>query len=409
MPLRDFPIGLTLVLLLGTQPVATDLYLPALPQIAAVFGGQVAQVQWTLTAYVLAFGMSQLLLGPVCDRHGRRATLLWGLALYTVSALASALAGNLAVLIACRLGQGVATAACTIALRAVIRDAYSTAAGMGTMARTYTGMGLIAILSPVVGGVLADRLGWQAPILAVALFGAVTWLIVCMSFAETSMHDASAAQIRIRTLLEHPQFLASSLLAGCSYAAAMCFLMLSPFIFIGEFGVSKVAYGMVPASCSLAFLVGTVACRSRLARGSIPQAVRIGSLLSAAGAASQLMLWLAQVRTPLALLAPQCVFMLGHGFHQPCGQAGAVAPFPRHAGRAAAASGFVITAVAFIAGQLASRGNLPASTMLVIVMSSLGTLVAAVGLFAIPYAYRGNAATSATGHAATTRYVDTKE
>lgn len=388
MRLRDFPIGLTLVLLLGTQPVATDLYLPALPQIAAVFGGQVAQVQWTLTAYVLAFGMSQLLLGPLCDRHGRRTTLLWGLAFYTASALASALAGNLAVLIACRLGQGAATAACTIALRAIIRDAYSTKAGMGTMARTYTGMGLIAILSPVVGGILAATLGWQAPIVAVALFGALTWLVVYLSFAETSTHDANAMQIRMRTLLTHPQFIASSLLAGGSYAGAMCFLMLSPFIFIGEFGVSKVVYGLVPAACSLAFLTGTVACRSRLKRGSVPHAVRIGALLSATGGTAQLLLWLAHVRTPWALLLPQCVFMLGHGFHQPCGQAGAVAPFPQYAGRAAAVSGFVITSTAFVAGQLASHGRMAASTMLVTVMSVLSALVAAVGIFAIPHAYR---------------------
>jgi DHA1 family bicyclomycin/chloramphenicol resistance-like MFS transporter len=394
MRLRDFPVGLTLVLLLGTQPVATDLYLPALPQIAAVFGGQVAQVQWTLTAYVLAFGMSQLLLGPICDRYGRRTTLLWGLALYSAAALASALAGSLAVLIACRLGQGTATAACTIALRAVIRDAYSSKAGMGTMARTYTGMGLIAILSPVIGGILADLLGWQAPILAVALFGALTWLVVYLSFAETSTHDANATQIRIRTLLAHPQFLASSLLAGGSYAGAMCFLMLSPFIFIGEFGVSKVAYGLVPAVCSLAFLTGTIACRNRLKHGSVPQAVRIGALLSATGGASQLLLWLAQVRAPWALLIPQCIFMLGHGFHQPCGQAGAVAPFPQYAGRAAAVSGFLITATAFIAGQLASHGSMRPSAMLVTAMSLLSALVAVVGLLGIPHAYRSGQADS---------------
>jgi MFS transporter, DHA1 family, multidrug resistance protein len=388
MRLREFPIGLTLVLLLGTQPVATDLYLPAMPQIAAVFGGQVAQVQWTLTAYVLAFGVAQLLLGRTCDRYGRRATLLWGLALYTGAALGSALAGNLEVLLAGRLAQGIAAAACTIALRAVIRDAYSTSAGMRVMARTYTGMGGIAILSPIAGGMIADLFGWHATLVAVSVFGALTWLVTYASFVETATPQEQSAGIGIRSLVTHPRFLASSLLAGSSFAGAICFLMLSPFIFIGELGMSKVMYGWVPAACSTAFLTGTLACRACLERTSVPHAVRIGACLSAGGGAIQALLWLAQVRSPWALLLPQCVFMLGHGFHQPCGQAGAVAPFPQFAGRAAAVSGFVITTIAFVAGQAASRSSLPASATLVTVMSILSTAVAAIGLVAIPHAYR---------------------
>jgi MFS transporter, DHA1 family, multidrug resistance protein len=118
------------------------------------------------------------------------------------------------------------------------------------------------------------------------------------------------------------------------------------------------------------------------------RAIRIGACLSATGGAAQLLLWLAQVRTPWALLIPQCIFMLGHGFHQPCGQAGAMAPFPGQAGQAAAVSGFLITASTFLAGLLASRSNLPASATLVTVMTGLSALVTLVVLLAIPYACR---------------------
>ena len=60
---RPRPATLLLILLLGAQPVATDLYLPALPEIAASFGGAVAQVKLTLTMYILAFGLTQLFAG----------------------------------------------------------------------------------------------------------------------------------------------------------------------------------------------------------------------------------------------------------------------------------------------------------------------------------------------------------
>ena len=77
-----------LVLLLGLQPVTTDLYLPTLPQIQTEFAASTAQVQSTLTALLLAFGCAQLLWGPVSDRFGRRPVLLAGLALYVLAALA---------------------------------------------------------------------------------------------------------------------------------------------------------------------------------------------------------------------------------------------------------------------------------------------------------------------------------
>ena len=124
-------------------------------------------------------------------------------------------------------------------------------------------------------------------------------------------------------------------------------------------------------------------------RWAVPQVVRIGAGLSLLGGVSQLLLWLGGVHTVWALALPQCIYMLGHGFHQPCGQGGAVAPFPRHAGRAAALSGCVITGAAFISGQLVSVSSLPASYTLVIAMSIISALVGLVALIAIPRAYRG--------------------
>ncbi|HEX8602284.1 MAG TPA: MFS transporter, partial [Pseudoduganella sp.] len=85
---------------------------------------------------------------------------------------------------------------------------------------------------------------------------------------------------------------------------------------------------------------------------------------------------------------PQCVYMLGHGFHNPCGQAGAVAPFPAQAGRAAAVSGFVLTATGFVSGQLATASTASASSTLVGAMGCITALLAVVALVFVPFAYR---------------------
>src|SRR6218665_2617524 len=104
-PMSPALIVLFLSLLLGIQPITTDLYLPALPALTAGFGAQVAQAPLTLTAPPLAFGVSPPVLGPLSDRYGRRPVLLWGLAAYVAAAVGTTLAGSIEVLIGLRAVQ----------------------------------------------------------------------------------------------------------------------------------------------------------------------------------------------------------------------------------------------------------------------------------------------------------------
>jgi len=100
-----------LSLLLGLQPITTDLYLPALPGIKQDLGASMAQVQLTLSALLLAFGASQLVWGPVSDRFGRRPVLLLGLVAYLFASVACALSPQMETLIFWRILQGVAMGA----------------------------------------------------------------------------------------------------------------------------------------------------------------------------------------------------------------------------------------------------------------------------------------------------------
>lgn len=389
------PLTAILIFLFGTQPVAMDLYLPALPEIAHGFGGKMGYAQWTLTAYLLAFGVAQLFVGTLVDRHGRRITLLWGLAWYVAAAVSGALAPTLDVLIGSRVLLGVATAACVISARAVIRDCYSGQAGIGIMARSMTGMSAIALISPVLGGIATSLMGWTSTIVMIALFGTAAWIAVYTSFAETSTRTGNNERIGVTVLLRHPQFLSSSFLAGCSFSGAVSFLLLSPFIFITEFGMSRAAYGLVPALCSLAFLSGTVLCRHYLTRAAVPRVLRLAAMLSVAGGIGQWLLWEADIRSAWTILACQCLYMFGHGMNQPCGQAGAVSPFPAFAGRAAAISGFIIIATAFVVGQAVSQSTLPPAQTMMTVLALCATGVACIGWGAIPRAYRLAAAQGA--------------
>src|SRR5262245_36934492 len=95
-----------LTLLLGIQPVATDLYLPALPTLQHALGADIAAAQLTLSALIIAFGFSQLVAGPLSDRFGRRPVLLWGTGLFVIACTGGALAPGIKWLIAWRALQG---------------------------------------------------------------------------------------------------------------------------------------------------------------------------------------------------------------------------------------------------------------------------------------------------------------
>ncbi len=353
-------IVLILALLLGLQPVTTDLYLPALPAITQGFGAGMGQAQLTLTALLLAFGLSQLVWGPLSDRFGRRPILLWGMGAYTLASVACALAPDMAWLIAGRTVQGIAMGAGVMAARAVVRDLFQPLQGATVMSQGLTGLGIIACACAPLGGMLTDALGWRYALLALAVFGAATLALLAWRFEETlaqpDPHALSAGPLFRANLdiLRNPVFLTWCALSASSYLGLFTFLASSSFVFVTFMGYSKTAYGFLMLSMSLSYIVGTFWCRWMLRRTSVHRTVGIAAILTITGGVGMAALAYAGQGQDWygawAVMVPMYIFMLGHGVHQPCGQSGAVAPFPQRAGTASALNGFLMMLGAFFMG-----------------------------------------------------------
>ena len=351
---------LILALLLGLQPVTTDLYLPALPAITQGFGSGMGQAQLTLTALLLAFGLSQLVWGPLSDRFGRRPILLWGMGAYTLASVACALAPDMAWLIAGRTVQGIAMGAGVMAARAVVRDLFQPLQGATVMSQGLTGLGIIACACAPLGGMLTDALGWRYALLALAVFGAATLALLAWRFEETlaqpDPHALSAGPLFRANLdiLRNPVFLTWCALSASSYLGLFTFLASSSFVFVTFMGYSKTAYGFLMLSMSLSYIVGTFWCRWMLRRTSVHRTVGIAAILTITGGVGMAALAYAGQGQDWygawAVMVPMYIFMLGHGVHQPCGQSGAVAPFPHRAGTASALNGFLMMLGAFFMG-----------------------------------------------------------
>ncbi|MFC4622707.1 multidrug effflux MFS transporter [Comamonas nitrativorans] len=345
-----------LAALLSLQPVTTDVYLPALPALTQALGSTVAAGQLTLSALLLAFGCSQLVWGPLSDRFGRRPILLCGIVLYALASVGSVAAASMDWLILWRTVQGAAMGAVVMCARAIVRDLYDPVAGARAMSKALTGLGVVACLCAPVGGLLAQMLGWRAPLAAVTVYALACLLLVWRYLPETlARPNPRALQpgTLVRTwslVLRHPTFWSYSLLTTASYGGLFTYLATSSFIFIGVLGLSRTHYGWVLFTSGLAYFLGTFLCRALMARWGLQRTVAIGGLLSITGgtllAGAAFLGW----HHPLALLCPFYIFALGHGIHQPCGQTGCVAPFPQAAGVASAFNGFMMMLLAFAIG-----------------------------------------------------------
>ncbi len=350
-------VVLILSMLLGIQPVTTDLYLPALPALTRDLGASMPAAQLTLSALLLAFGTSQLIWGPLSDRFGRRPILLWGLAAYTLASIASTLAPSMALLIAWRVVQGAAMGAAVMCARAIVRDLYLPSEGARMMSRGLSGLGVLACVGAPLGGLLSDLFGWRAALMALAVFGACTLALVVLRFEET-LRQKNLQALRPATLLRtwrgilgNPTFMAFSALSAASYGGLFTFLASSSFVFINVLGLTKTQYGLVMFSMSFCYLAGTVVCRRLLPRFGVRKSIAVAGCLSLTGGTLMGALAWAGVRGTWALVLPFYLFMLAHGVHQPCSQSGAIGPFPKSAGAASAMNGFLMMAVAFGMGS----------------------------------------------------------
>ena len=224
------------------------------------------------------------------------------------------------------------------------------------MSKGLTGLGVIACASAPLGGLLTDLFHWRAALAALAVFGACALGVLAWRFEETlARKNPQALQplTLLRTwaeILRHPTFWAYALLATTSYGGLFTFLAASSFVFIQVFGLSKTVYGLLMFSMSISYISGTVICRRLLPRFGVRRTVAIAGACTLTAGTSMGVMALLGVQNVWAIMVPFYLFMIGHGVHQPCGQSGAVGPFPRAAGAASALSGFFMMVAAFFMG-----------------------------------------------------------
>jgi MFS transporter, DHA1 family, multidrug resistance protein len=249
--------AIVLGLLAAVGPFAIDMYLPALPTIAADLGATTAATQMTLTLFFVGFGLSQLAYGPITDMVGRKPPLYFGLSLFLLGSIGCGLAQSIEWLIAFRLLQGIGAASVMVIPRAVIRDLHTGVEATRLMSTVMLVFSVSPILAPLGGSALIVPFGWRAVFVAVAIVAALAFLLVAFVLPETWPKErrVRAEMATVLSgygyLLTNLRFLGLTFIGGLGMASFFSFLASSSFIYIEHFGLT-------PTEFSLAFSVNAI-------------------------------------------------------------------------------------------------------------------------------------------------------
>jgi MFS transporter, DHA1 family, multidrug resistance protein len=354
------PNGLTVTALLtalvALGPMSTDLYLPSLPGLLRHFDADIAEVQLTLSVFLMGLAVGQLVYGPLSDRYGRRPVLLAGLTLYVVASVICALAPSVPTLIAARLLQATGACAGPVVCRAVVRDVHGREGAARILSYMGAAMALAPALGPILGGFVEAWLGWRANFAILCIYGAVGLALTAAILPETAPHRGEsgggldAALRGYLGLVGQRVYIGFVLCCALAYGGIFCFISGSSFVFVDIIGLAPQLYGVCFGAIVLGYILGTLVGGRLTRRIGVERLVRTGGLISAVGGLALLLsVWTTGASIPDILL-PTVIYMVGTGLVLPNAMAGAIGPFPRIAGTAAALLGFVQMGLAAAGG-----------------------------------------------------------
>ncbi|MBV2205662.1 MAG: multidrug effflux MFS transporter [Pseudomonas sp.] len=264
MKLEPSPARIALVLgsLGALGPLAIDMYLPALPVIAADLHVDEGAIQLSLIAFFAGLMLGQLFYGPLSDRTGRKPMIYVGLALFIGASLGCAFAATAGQLVAWRFAQGLGGAIGMVIGLAVVRDLYMGRTAARLVAWMMIVLGVAPILAPLIGTFITSFLPWQALFVVLALFGVASGALVGFALPETRaaelrtpIHPDAVLHRYLHLALSrrYIPYVAASAIAQAGFFA---YLSGSSFIFISLHGLSPTVYSLIFALNAFGLMAG---------------------------------------------------------------------------------------------------------------------------------------------------------
>lgn len=380
---------LLLVLATGIAPTTMYLLVPALPALATDFGSNISIVQMTVSLYMVGFACSQIIMGPLSDRFGRRPVLLAGLGLMALASVGCIFAQTLPQLIAARFLQALGGAGGVVVSRAIVRDVYSRDR-VGAMISLVTAAMMIAqMLSPLTGGLLETAFGWRSIFYVITALSVIIAVMIAVALPETRRARTEAGGFRgdVGVLVTSRAFVGYLLCYVVASQIIFTFAGAGPYLVVTQMGRSSAEYGAWFATSALAYLVGNLFCARFAPRHSLEKLIWFGLALQFAGSLLNLAWGVTGLnQAPAWLFGTQMIVIFGNAFVMSNAVAGAISVRPHAAGTASGALGFLQMGIGSLFSQFGAwlGGHFVTPVALNIAVVALSVACAATMMFVVP-------------------------
>ncbi|MCO4054038.1 MAG: multidrug effflux MFS transporter [Bosea sp.] len=350
-----------LVLCSAVQPFALNVLAPATPAIARSLGTDYGTIQLTLTLYLAAVALSQLVVGPLSDRIGRRPCIIGGLGLFTLGSILGYASDSLVTLLLARMLQAAGAGTAFALTRAIARDMAGKDEAASIIGYVTMAMVVAPMLAPLVGGFVEKNHGWRLIFALMALVGLIATTGAMLKLPETMRRTGAPARVldmfrAFPRLMRERAFLVASAILTLTSATFFSFIAGAPYAVVEHMKAGPDVYGfffvMMAGSYMLGnFLTGRFGQRIGAAR-MIPLGLAISAVsVGIASALPFIMVW-----QPALLFVPLMLNGIGNGLTIPSATASALSVRPELAGAAAGLTGFVQLGIgagaAYLAGAL---------------------------------------------------------
>ena len=374
-----------LIAITSVGPLSLNILTPALPGLIVSFGADAGVVQLTLSLYLLGMAISQLVLGPLSDRFGRRPVMLAGLVLTVVASFAALATTSIAGLIVARTAQAFGATTGIVIGRAMIRDLYDRDRAASMIGWVTMAMVVAPMIAPLIGGSLDTALGWHAIFVFVGLFAAAVLAWTAIALPETRAVPTGAGMTMLlreaTVLLGDRSFLGYALVAAFNSAMFFTFIGGAPHVVVTVMHRSSAEYGVWFVILSLVYMAGNFAAGRWSAQYGVNAMIRAGVAVTVFGAAVGIAWVLIEPRGgPWVIFAPQMIIGFASGFMLPSAIAGAVSVRPEAAGAASGITGFMQmglgAATSQLVGHLLAGANTAMPLAVIVLVLCAASLIA---------------------------------
>ncbi len=341
----DLFIFLLIITLMGALGlIASDIYLPALPEICLFFNRSSLEAQGTISIYLLGLSLFQLVYGPLSDSCGRKKTVLAGIIIFFLGTILCLTKISFALLLAGRFLQGIGACSGMVISRAILADLYEPAQTSKILTTIFPIIGMSPAIAPVIGGYLTRFTDWSSVFVVVAALALILFFLIIF-FLRESLPESKRTSIKVSTLLKNYKkvftermFIGYTLMVCSAYGTYFAYLSASPF-FLKKLGYPADKIGFSYISLSFCYIAGNLTTRKLIKSWSIDKTLKLGVALFIG---SLLLMYIFVNISPFevfSVLIPISILAFSNGFLLPLGIGKAITIIPEIRGTASGAMG----------------------------------------------------------------------